>query len=234
MELEQQTAKAHWLRADVQPREDAPVQDQPVERTQSHFVEPYRFEGAARAELMHTLEASGLGDEPSRRLFVAALEFEIGNLLQQAMPPPEPHRPEPDPVLVALERIGQRASALIGLLEAADSDIRKALTRALGKGDRYRRSYNQRYLQELENELRSLEQACAPERPPTESSAPAADRQFSESFIASLAETYRECFEVQPTIPKTGPFSRVARKILQLTGLPVRFDQKLLKVVLAR
>ena len=78
-----------------------------------------------------------------------------------------------------------------------------------------------------------LEEACA--RPPAaQPPAPSPDQQLSESFVASLAETYRECFEVQPTPAKTGPFNRVAQKILALTGLPVHLDQKLLKAVVGR
>jgi len=234
MELERQTAKGRWLRADIPPSEEAEADDEPKKRPRSHFVEPYRFEGPARAELMQTLQATGLGDESSRRLFVAALEFEIGNFLQEAAEIPQPDTARTQlPPSRPLERIGQAAATLARLLETAESKTREALTQALGRSDRYGRGYDQRYLQQLQNELECLQQACALE-PPAESHAPVADRRLSEPFVVSLAETYRECFEIQPTSAKTGPFSRVARKILELTGLPVHFDQKLLKAALAR
>lgn len=233
MQLERQTAKARWLRADIQPNAPAPDREKTEKRPQSHFVEPYRFETADRAELMQTLQTNRLGDEPGRRLFVAALEFEIGNFLQAAVDTPQPDPPKPQAAPAALERIGEAAAALASLLEAIDDETREPLTQALARSDRYGRSYNQRYLEQLRSELLSVQDACAL-APPEEPPAAASEGQLSEPFIVSLAETYRECFEIQPTPAKTGPFYRVARKILEITGLPVRLDQKLLKAVLER
>ena len=231
MQLERQTAKARWLRADIQPNAPASDREKTEKRPQSHFVEPYRFEAPDRAELMQTLQTNGLGDEPGRRLFVAALEFEIGNFLQAAAEAPQPDPPKPQAAPAALERIGQAAAALAGLLEAIDDKAREPLTEALARSDRYGRGYDQRYLRQVQNELRLLEVACTLPSP-AEPTAPSPDEELSTSFVASLAETYRECFEVQPTSTKTGPFNRVARKILALTGLPVRLEQKLLKAAL--
>lgn len=233
MELEHQTTKSRWLRTAVQPTQPAKDRDGSEKRAESYFVEPYRFEPADRAELLQTLQANRLGDDSGRRLFVDALEFEIGNLLQAAARAPQPSAAPPQGPPADLSRIGQAAAALVDLLQAVDGRTREALTQALTRRDRYVRGYDQRYLRQLQNELDLVQQACALE-PPEEPPILASDQRLSERFVASLAETYRECFDIQPTSAKTGPFNRVARKILDLTGLPVRLDQKTLKAALAR
>lgn len=233
MELERQTTKSRWLRTALQPAQAGRDRGKSEERPESYFVEPYRFQPTEQAELMQTLQADRLGDEASRRLFIAALEFEIGNFLQAVAEAPQPSRPKPDAAAEALARIGQAAATLAGLLETVHGRTREALIQVLAESDRYGRSYDQRYLQQLQHELELVTQACAV-TPPAEPPMAKLDQPLGEPFVATLAETYRECFEIQPTSAKTGPFVRVVRKVLDLTGLPLRLDPKMLKAALAR
>ena len=72
--------------------------------TGPRFVEPCRLEAAQRAALLAALESEGLGDDDSRQIFLAALEYDLAGCRQLMAGPKSPNAevqlpspPEPSP-----------------------------------------------------------------------------------------------------------------------------------------
>lgn len=80
-----QGVKSYWVRANLPPAFSAEDEDPsppppPAPRKKSsgpRFVEPYRLGEAQRAALLKGLEAESLGDDDSRQIFLAAIEFDL-------------------------------------------------------------------------------------------------------------------------------------------------------------
>jgi hypothetical protein len=77
--------KSYWVRANLPPAFSAEDEDPsppppsaPRKKSSGpRFVEPYRLGEAQRAALLNTLEAESLGDDDSRQIFLAAIEFDL-------------------------------------------------------------------------------------------------------------------------------------------------------------
>jgi len=69
---------SHWVHADP-PMDLSTEQDRPTSPKSSgqRFVEPCRFTDAQRTSLLITLKELGIGDDESRSLFLAALEYDL-------------------------------------------------------------------------------------------------------------------------------------------------------------
>lgn len=100
---------SYWVRAhppSIFPDEDGsgmndpspPASSRPPKRASGpRFVEPCRFEASQRATLLTALKAEGLGDEDSRQIFLAALEYDLAScrpLLGELLPPEEVIQPQ--------------------------------------------------------------------------------------------------------------------------------------------
>lgn len=112
---------SHWVRAHpptffadederglTDPSPPAPPRS-PKRASGPRFVEPCRFEASQRATLLTALMAEGLGDEDSRQIFLAALEYDLAScrpLMGEPLPPEVGIQPPGSP-----EAIGATAMA---------------------------------------------------------------------------------------------------------------------------
>ena len=130
----------------------------------SRFLEPYRFNTDGRSSLLRTLEEEKLGDDSSRRLFVAALEYEIGafrQLEEQAValaapPPRATERSGAD----GLEKMRKAAITLGDLLAQAPERTLDDLQKTLHETDSFCRIYDTRYVKSLRCEVQRVATAC--------------------------------------------------------------------------
>lgn len=146
------------------------------------FVEPCRLEASQRAALLTALEAEGLGDEDSRQIFLAALEYDLAGcrrlLAEQKLPPPASPEavlitPSP-PIAVEAAAITPPSSAtpasaladladLAGNLAQALAELipaqRETLQWLLEASDCLGRGYGDSYLDTLRLELLHLQAA---------------------------------------------------------------------------
>lgn len=214
----------------------------------SPFVAPYRFDNSKRKELLKTLKQRDIGDDPSRNLFIAALEYEIG-AFRRATLDAEPNStpegpsaaplPETQPASEELARLHAAVQNLIQALQQASGPSGKALLDELGRNDAFRRRYEPEYLKALDAELTKLLSVCEPlaalpALPSEDHAKTARVLETSRRLAAMLAHTYSECFEAQPTASEEGPFHHVVNAIIALTGIEARADSEILRSALER
>ena len=224
MELEQQFTRTRLIRTTGTAKNRSNKSAKPGSQKKSHFVEPYRFDTEKRATLMKTLQECKLGDGEGQRLFVTALEFELGAIRQMSS-----ERTQSAPTAAAtaepqLEAVAQAAHGLQERLGELVPERREQLVRSLTNSDRFKRIYGADYLQELSSELVRLTAACAVDAPVQPISDPQADEETSARFYAMLANAYTECFDQAPSASRSAPFLKVARSVIELTDICVRSD----------
>ena len=160
-----------------------PARPRPQQRTSGpRFVEPCRFGPAQRAALLSVLEAEDLGDEDSRQIFLAALEYDLagcqrlldempaaGEQVQSDTTPdpaslPPPSDTAPDPALIPSSSptrftLAHLAGELAQALAELTSTQRATLLGALENSDCLARGYGNAYLDSMRLELLHLKAA---------------------------------------------------------------------------
>jgi len=229
-------------------------------RHKKRFVEPYRLTDEQRAAVLAPLAERGIGDPESRELFAAALSYDLATCYELTVVRAEPEQsdvgtattvPEatpvprksagrkttratpPNPALAALAETARQVTAQLGALEAP---VRAKLLEDLGKGDRFRRGYDESYLAALSEELLRLvasigtdvaseEPAAepAPAQPP-KPAAPPPPSPAARQFIARAAGAYDQCFDQAPTAQAGGPFVALLRALVEITGIRIPTD----------
>jgi hypothetical protein len=206
----------------------------------SPFVAPYRFAAGKRQALLQTLGDEGLGDAASRRLFVAALEYEIG-AFRRAYPGldpntvpndaaaavPYPVAVEPAADTLELRSLQVAARGLLTALEAVAAPVDADLLTGLAAADRFARHYDSTYLDCLRAALGHLADACEPPPAPSREVAPAPTTETGRRFVALLAHSYTECFDRAPSSAADDPFARLVQAIARLTGVVVPNDAEI-------
>lgn len=180
--------------------------------------------------MLEPLKEQDIGDEESRSLFAAALEYDLAScrrLTESAKesPPPVQRRSESKDD-VALAALAEAARGLAQWLAGLDEAASHRLQRRLGAADRFRRNYGEDYLESLRSELWRV----ADIGNPTEQATPAPTREpaLSEDtrrFVLRAADTFRDCFELATDAQPGSPFVTALEAIVAATGIRMATDQ---------
>ncbi len=205
--------------------------DEPEDSTHSGFVEPYQPDAEQRSAIRRVLDELDISDDEGRRIFMLALEYEIGAFQQVVLEHLEPVEETVPAADEGLGDIAQTAKQLLELLDAASAETSTRILQSMADADIFNRIADTRYLASLRCEIDRL--ACACERGMSSDHRPRnpAD-EAGRRFIDMLANIYSECFEAKPTPEPSEPFARILGTIVEQTALPVRFDEGFVREIL--
>ena len=214
------------------PAESSDSENQSAESGASRFVEPYHADDDQRDAIRQVLDGLGISDEEGRRIFMLALEYEIGAFQQVVLEHLEPIE-EPGPPDERLSDIAKAATQLLELLENASEETNEHILQSVGGADIFDRIADSRYLASVRCELDRLARACI-QRAEADRRQQGPVNEASRRFITMLSNVYSECFETKPTPAASQPFAIILRIIVEQTGLPVRFDEGFLTETLGK
>ncbi len=198
--------------------------NEPDDSTHSGFVEPYQPHADQRTAIRQLLDDLDISDDEGRRIFVLALEYEIGAFQQVVLERLEPIEERVPAADEGLEDIARAAKQLLQLLDGASEETSNRILQGMAHADIFNRVADTRYLSSLRCEIDRLACACEKEIGSDHRPGGPAD-EASRRFIDMLTNIYSECFEAKPTPEPSEPFARILRTIMEQTGLPVRFDE---------
>ena len=216
--------RLYWVRSgSVLPAPDQSAST-PLGETPKRFVEPVRLSAEQRARLLAPLAGHGIGDAPSRELFVAAMEYDLAGCraLQAApdRPPAATQPPSPASGEPSLRELGVLAETLARHLAGLDESAANQLQRQLAATDRFARGYDSHSLRALRGELERLGQAAGAVRPADPPRLPEAARWF----VRRAAEAFRDCFEWEPGAAPGEPFLVALAAVVEVGELAIPLD----------
>mgnify|MGYP001281168798 CR=1 FL=1 len=199
----------------------------PQQRTSGpRFVEPCRFGPAQRAALLSMLEAEDLGDEDSRQIFLAALEYDLagcrrlldempaaGEQVQSDTTPdpasiPPPSDTAPDPALIPSSSptrftLAHLAGELAQALAELTPTQRATLLGALEDSDCLARGYGNAYLDSMRLELLHLKAAISTSglEPGSAAAATSSSTDLDAQVTASCPQFVSAPPPSQPSVP---------------------------------
>jgi hypothetical protein len=201
------------------------------------FVEPYRLGTEQRCAMLSALKKRKIGDEESRALFAAALEYALA-VYHQSPSPTEPSSttsPErrstiENPVVSALT---EAAGSLVQQIEKLGDTASRLLEQELEKEDRFRRSYSEEYLKSLDLALRRFAVIGKPvvENAPTASDA-SGPAENARRFVLHAADAFQDCFELAPDSEPGSPFPAALEAIGGIVGMGIPTDSATLNRIL--
>jgi hypothetical protein len=229
--------RGHWVRgSDSEPAE--PAARNALRRTKkASFIEPDRLSETARAALLARLSELKLGDQDSRELFAAAVEYAVASSRSAVTEAPAPAAPTPPAVVTSrpavpagpLQELAQTAALLAERLSRLDAQTREALLTQLQQSDLFARAHDQAYLETVAREIRRIGEASAavsqaqPAVATTKASRPDASRAQAAKRAARLvqrvADAYESCFETRVTEVTGELFVPVIRMIGAEAGI---------------
>jgi hypothetical protein len=215
----------YWVRTGISPSTAGDQAARSGSPGGKRFLQPYRLSDAQRAEMLAPLEAMGVGDEASRQLFAAALEYDLascpglaGAAAVGARRERQQTTAEKDAAIAEIAMAAQRLAQQLEHLEGAAS---ARLQRAMEDADRFRRSYDARYLDSLRCELLRLASTGEQtHRPPREPPVSAEARRF----VLRAADAFAACFELTPTTEPGSAFRTAIAAVVTATGIRVPTD----------
>ncbi|MEJ2327332.1 MAG: hypothetical protein P8Y27_13205 [Chromatiaceae bacterium] len=231
--------RRYWVRDILSPEtKGAKSRIKPPSDRQKRFVEPQRLTDAQRKALLSQLEAAKIGDADSRRLFAAALEYDLARLQELPLEQPpvpemsEPRAAGPDETL---QRLTEAAGALAERLSNLDEAARETLSAALTQADRFHRRYGKDYINTILDELVRIAAAAPRRRAAPRSRKPKAPPppESARQFIQRVAAAFSDCFEARPTGDGEGAFATVLKAIINAPGVRIPNDPQVLEEVLA-
>lgn len=232
--------RTNWIRHTISPTTGTANSTSSRTSGGKRFVEPYRLSEAQRRAMLSPLEQQDIGDDESRSLFAAALEYDLAGcqeLTEPAVPSPPaaPERP-PSQEDLAITALAQAAESLAEQLRDLDDAAVLLLQQELADADRFRRSYGNDYLESLGYELRRVADAGEPHEQDVPT-APGGEPPISEDtrrFVLRAADAFEDCFELKPDAEPDSPFVAALAAIAEATGIGIPTDQSNLSRILAQ
>lgn len=203
-----------------------PNQSEAKPRKRPRFVEPYRLSNEQRSAMLVPLERLGIGDEETRSLFSAAMEYDLaschgkGEQAEAAATNPKPH---PSADEISLTALHHAAGDLAERLKALDETSKARLQQTLKETDRFRRTYDDEYFGVLRYELLRLAAVAKPPEQPDPPAKPPIS-EVAQRFIVRAADAFEECFDTKATARVRGPFLLTLKAIAAATGIQVPTD----------
>jgi hypothetical protein len=230
------SGRTYWVRRGLSPSAGKERASASRAKGGKRFVEPYRLSDAQRAVILGHLEEQGVGDPESRRLFAAAMEYDLAGC-QVLVEPPGAARepaPQPGPNDEALAALAETARSLADQLSRFDAQTAQRLRQGLGETDRFKRTYGEGYLSCLRQELLRIGSACEADTPRREVAAERAPEvnEVARRFVARAASAFGECFELKASSEQGSPFTQALEAIAAATGMRFPADQRTLADIL--
>ncbi len=195
----------------------------------TRFMQPRYFEQEQLEAMEKTLARLKVGDDEGQRIFIIALEYELTEF--ESLPVEKAAAPAVGTADENLAGIPAAAGELLLLLQQLTEDSAEKLSARLTSADPFARQYGKKYLLALQDELERIstacDEACEEETPPAPGLSASARR-----FIATLAETYAECFESEPGLNGGEPFQQLLQEIIRICDLDFKVDESELKLLL--
>lgn len=189
----------------------------------SRFVEPYQINADQRLVIKRLLDNLDISDEEGRRLFMLALEYELGTYQQVVIEHLQQPLEVAEPTEEKLGEIAKAAEQLSNLLNTASDETRSNILEGMTGADIFNRIADTGYLRSLQCELDRLAAACdLGLESSRQQQGPLTDA--SRKFITMLANIYIQCFEAAPTPGSDEPFSHILNTVVEQAGLQVRTD----------
>jgi hypothetical protein len=231
------SSRTYWVRSNVSPLLGGKSTSSKTPGDK-RFVEPYRLSEDQRCAILAPLEDRGVGDEESRELFAAALEYDLAScsrLKEQANEPlPSTQERSPSEEDAAIAALVEAAKSLAQRLQGLDDVASHLLRQELEDSDRFRRNYGEDYLESLGRELRRVAEIGEP----LEQGTPAARKRSlsadARRFILRAADAFEACFELTPNAGPNSPFVATLEAIIAITGIGVPTDAAAVTRVLAQ
>ncbi|WP_089727665.1 hypothetical protein [Candidatus Thiosymbion oneisti] len=206
----------------------------------TRFIEPYRFDSEQRAAILSRLQERSIGDEESRSLFVAALEYDLascGWLTTPGQRPATSDHQENDPDLdaAAMAALVETAEKLVQELANLDTATSLRLQQGLESTDHLRRGDGGDCLETLLGELRRVVNVGRSLGRLAGSVAPRpAYSDEARRFVLRVADAFEDCFELAPDTRSDSPFPIALDAIVTATDIAVPTDQDALTRILGR
>jgi hypothetical protein len=186
--------------------------------------------------VLAALEEQGLGDAESRRLFAAALEYDLAGSAAIAEPGAEPEPlpgAKPGGTPDTLAEMGRAARTLAERLAGLEAAAAQRLGRGLQEADPFRRGYPDHYFCSLQRELERIAAvALAAEDPQPQAPAKPSVSEEARRFVLGVADAFLDCFELSPTAGPDAPFPAVIEAIRGVTGVHIPADPDTLADIL--
>jgi hypothetical protein len=220
----------HWTPNSTPPRTDEEGPTPPKKLGSKRFVEPYRLGTEQRGAILSRLQEHDIGDEESRSLFVAALEYDLASCSNLLAPAQEHTTSERegngDEVGGVMDALVEAAEKLANELARLDAAVSLRLRQELEMADRFRRSYGEDYLATMSAELRRLAEFLRSSEGLPGATAP--EPAFSDEarlFVLRVADAYESCFDLVPVAQSGSPFASTLEAIVTATRVCVPTDQ---------
>jgi hypothetical protein len=201
----------------------------------TRFVGATHLDDQRKSAISRALKEQEIGDEIGRQIFVCAVEYQLtvhGPQLGSRSPPnPEALEREAE-LTAAVMTIAETAGAMLSLLRALPESSRSRLSETLTAQDTLRRTYDDRYLCELGNEMGRLQRAAAAAAEAVQLEEIPDDPAPSRDFVTNLVKAYAECFEQRPTAAADGGFSFALQTLGEVTGLVIGYEPAFLAEIL--
>jgi len=220
----------HWAPNSTPLRAEEAGPTPPKKSGSKRFVEPYRLDTEQRGAILSRLQEHDIGDEESRSLFVAALEYDLARCSGLVAPAQEhstsEHEGNGHEVGGVMDSLAEAAEKLADELARLDAAVSLRLQQELEMADRFRRSYGEDYLATMNAELRRLAEFVRSSEglPGTTVPGPA----FSDEarlFVLRVADAYESCFDLVPAAQSGSPFASALEAIVTATRICVPTDQ---------
>lgn len=194
-------------------------------RKRQRFVEPYRLSDEQRSAILVPLKRLGIGDEETRSLFSAAMEYDLAschNAAGRSVAVVMDSKPDLSPDEVSLSPLHDAARDLAERLKTLDETSKARLQQSLKETDRFRRTYDE-YFSVLRYELLRLAAVAKPAEQPNPPAEPATS-EAAQRFIVRAADAFEECFDIKATARVSGPFLLTLKAIATATGIQIPTD----------
>jgi hypothetical protein len=232
------SGRTYWVRANLPSDLAVDITPASPKKSGKRFLEPFRLGDAQRGSLVAALAHRGIGDEESRNLYIAAMEYDLAGcrqLLEGA--PRTPASPEANPDAApatdpALLKLAEAAKALADSLSALDAAQRVLLARELENTDCFARLYGEAYIDALRLELNRLGTAIQAKKGALEVAKPAPVTREIRDFLRRAADAFGDCFETNPSTQPDSPFLHALRALSEVTGLALPLDEPSLTDIL--
>jgi len=228
--------RSYWVRSAVSLSTDGEKPTVPKKTGGKRFVEPYRLSAEQRALILVTLAERSVGDDESRNLFAAAMEYDLASCHRLTEPETQASAAKQPPdskeyaALTALAAAAERLAAEIkGLNDVASQRLQEGLEAT----DRFQRSYGGDYLKSLRYELMRL--VSVGQSPELFTPTTPREHTLSEEahrFVLRAADAFEACFELAPDARGDSPFVAAVEAIVAATGIRVPTDRAILAQIL--
>lgn len=212
----------YWVRNTTK----APSQSEAKPRKRQRFVEPYRLTDEQRSAVLVPLERLGIGDEETRLLFSAAMEYDLASCQGasgQADRVATDTKTQPGADELSLMPLHRAARDLAERLKALDGPSRAQLQQTLTETDPFRRTYDDEYFGVLRHEILRLAAVAGPAKQPDPPPEPAIS-EAAQRFVVRAADAFEECFDTKATARVSGPFLLILKAIVAATGIRIPTD----------